>query len=225
MAVFRSPLSKGSISDALADFPEQGKSFFRKGFALLNDVPQDKWDAVIEACLESFHLGYSKEVKELASRIGLSEDDTRTILGTVSMTVAVMSSREEPAEEFVRVAAATNILDDETKNSALALVGRLVKKRSWLSEALKKSTMGVEVLPSLDAFEIVVDVRVSFSEENRIEFAVPVAIVHLDTDAPRQEVWFQLTRRQVERMIEDLHETLKRMEEAEKLAAKISDNK
>ena len=62
--------------------------------------------------------------------------------------------------------------------------------------------------------EIVIDLRMAFEQQAVFE-AVPVAIVHIDTDADNEEMWFQASRAQLERLRIDIDEAIKRMEVAE----------
>jgi len=79
--------------------------------------------------------------------------------------------------------------------------------------------LAAQTLPSLDTFDISVDLRLRFKDE-QIQDAVSVAVVHLDTDATNRELWFQMTRGDVELVIEKLNSTLKQMDTAEKLHSK-----
>ena len=74
------------------------------------------------------------------------------------------------------------------------------------------------VLPSFDGFESVLDVRIGEGEQKGV--AVPVAIAFLDTDARDEQLWFQLTKEDVQELIE-LNALLKRFEAADELVAKI----
>jgi hypothetical protein len=56
--------------------------------------------------------------------------------------------------------------------------------------------------------------------DRQIENAVPVALVHLDTDVSNRELWFQMTRGDVEAVIERLTRVLQQMDVAEKLFPK-----
>lgn len=53
-------------------------------------------------------------------------------------------------------------------------------------------------------------------EEGQIAAALPVAVVHMDTDSRGQEVWFQINQRQLERTINELSNALKEIQEAER---------
>lgn len=216
MATFRIPISSGSIRDAFSDIPSQGRLYFRGGFSILSKVAKERWDSLLLAAVESFNEGYGPDTTKLSSLVGLSEEDTRTALGTLGMVSAVMSSRKEAATEFVDVAISTGILDEGLRVQILDLVNAVSTKRDELRKVLERSSLAKEVLPSINEFDVAVDVRLSFSQNGPIEFGVPVAVVHLDTDAYKHEIWFQMTKRQVQRMVDDLQEALRRMDETQK---------
>jgi hypothetical protein len=73
-------------------------------------------------------------------------------------------------------------------------------------------------LPSLVDFETAVDVRLRF-EKGQIKAGVPVVLVHIDTDATHEELWFQMTKAQAERLCTSLNDLLKDLEKAERVAS------
>ena len=72
------------------------------------------------------------------------------------------------------------------------------------------------VLPSLVQFETTVDLRIQFDNEKPKDF-VSIAVVHIETDAENTEIWCQLSRFQIETILDKLKNTLKEMEIAEGL--------
>jgi hypothetical protein len=60
-----------------------------------------------------------------------------------------------------------------------------------------------------------VDIRIGF-DNDEIALAVPVVLVHIDTDSKDQEIWFQMSKGQLKTAIEDLTKILLRVEAAEK---------
>jgi hypothetical protein len=69
-----------------------------------------------------------------------------------------------------------------------------------------------------------VDFRFKFDKDNEIETGVPVAIVHIDTDA-RPELFLQMSRSDVEMMIEKLNIVLKQMSTATRAFEKFGSGK
>ena len=79
--------------------------------------------------------------------------------------------------------------------------------------------IGSEILPSLSSLDVTVDLRLRL-RAGKPDIAVPIAIFHVDTDSYNQEVWFQATKADVERMQKQLKEILERMESAEQWASR-----
>ena len=69
----------------------------------------------------------------------------------------------------------------------------------------------------LTKFSTMIDLRPGFSEDERsIKFTVPVVIARVTNDETDDDVWFQMSKRQVERLIIDLQNVLVKVEVAEK---------
>ena len=97
----------------------------------------------------------------------------------------------------------------------------VITNRPFIKRALETSRLSTQLLPSLLNFEAVVDVRFGF-EKGRLSENVPVIIMHIDTDSMGQEIFLQLTKTSLERMIKDLEETLKNVVQVEKWIAQKS---
>jgi hypothetical protein len=78
-----------------------------------------------------------------------------------------------------------------------------------------RAQLAGEVLPSLLALDMAVDIRIRVSDGGLKTF-VPVAILHLDTDTP-QGVWVQLTKGEVQETIDQLTRCLEELSLAETL--------
>jgi hypothetical protein len=74
-----------------------------------------------------------------------------------------------------------------------------------------------EVLPSFARLDIAVDIRVQIAE-GRVEYTVPGAIVRIDTDSDQAELVLQLSRGDLEDVIQKLSEGLENMKIAEAFA-------
>lgn len=131
----------------------------------------------------------------------------------------VIAERTPPS--FVQTAIENELLDEATKESVLAFCEVVATALPDIKQALQRSTLADEVLPSLTVLSTTVDLRPSF-EEGQVKLVVPVALLLLATDAAEQRVWCQLNKAQLEQVIKDLRSTLRRMEQAEQWAEKVS---
>ena len=75
------------------------------------------------------------------------------------------------------------------------------------------------VLPSLAEFEVTVDLRIRV-ENGEVQDFVPVALAHIDTDAYNNEFWFQLSRADIDILLQKLTNCAREMDLGEELLKK-----
>jgi hypothetical protein len=90
--------------------------------------------------------------------------------------------------------------------------------REEIRANVDRAQLAGEVLPSLTALDIVVDLRIRVSNR-AVKTFVPVAVLRLDTDS-RQEVLVQLTKGEVQDTITQLTRCLDELDLAETLVAR-----
>jgi hypothetical protein len=207
------------LEEAFAEMPEGVKSFLREGFAVFSRLPEKSFTDVLAVVLDSIQSGSGVGENELASRLGLGREDARVLLASMTLLSTIIATREETAEQLVRLAANSKLIESNYVDSAITFFRAVVADRSSVKRSMERSSVASEVLPSLLDFETTVDLRLEF-ERGRVNESLPIALVHLDTDAQGGEVWLQLNKMQVEKIIKDLQETLRKMEEAERWASK-----
>lgn len=210
--------SRGTLEGVFADIPQGIKGFLRDGFNLLTKLHENDITEVFGVVAESIQLGYGVGETGLASKIGITDSEARAVLASASLFASILSTRDVTAEEFVRAAIQAQVLEDTHKDSALAFCKLVVRQRASLKEAIEQAGLADVVLPSLSTFETTVDLRLNV-DKGKIVATVPVALIHLDTDAQGQEIWVQLTKRQVAKILAELQEALQTMEEAERWAS------
>jgi hypothetical protein len=216
--------SRGTLADIFSDFPAGAKAFLKEGFAILAKLSERAIEDVSGIVIESIQSGYGVGEVELVTKTGISKEEAKPLLAVTSLIASMLSSREEGPEDLLRGATDAGILESKHQQAALRFSESVVRNRGLLKQVMELSRLAGGVLPSLTDFETTVDVRLGF-EKARVGVSVPLAIVHLDTDAQGQEVWFQLTKKQVQRIIDDMQTTLRRMEEGEKWAERGSQGK
>jgi hypothetical protein len=207
--------SAGTLDDAFGDIPEDVKRFFKRGFALLPRIPQEKYGELIviaAANLESSHLA-PKVPSEVASLLNVTELEAVSLLGVASVVMSVMTQRQEGPEDFVGAAQKAGMLEPAAVQAATAFAGLVRRDRDSLSLIVERARVGVEVLPSFRRIATTTDVRLGF-KKGSITVAVPVTIALLMTDSGKS-LWFQLTKGQLERAISDLQEAKQELEAAE----------
>jgi hypothetical protein len=206
--------ARGPISELFAGMPAGLKGFMREGFASLAKIPQSKRDELMQVILDSIDSGTVGTEREAQTKLGVSADDSRALLTAAGLIASTLSRRDDSPEALVQELEKAGALDAVDRPAVLRFASDVVAERSTVKQAVERSQLAGSVMPSLMLFESAVDVRLSF-DKNRVAFSVPVLMVHIDTDAEGQEMWLQLSRRQVQRVIEDLQEALKQMSSAD----------
>ncbi len=210
------------LPEMLPPIPERAKPFVREGFRILgefSDAQQDVLSSASEILTDP--LSALRE-DDLALKLSIEQEEVRPLVSSLRMITSVLSSSEVTAEELLDFLEKEEVIVDESqKNTVLAVAKEIERNRGALRQGIDKSRLGSEILPSLDEFEITVDIRLGFEKEE-VTLAVPVALMHLATDVPHEDIWFQMTKSHVERLVEDLQEILLRMNSAEKLAESFS---
>lgn len=209
--------SRGSLEEAFSEMPPGLRSFLSEGFIILSKLTREKVGELVPFVLESVQSGSGSDYKNLATQLDMERKDARLLLGSMTLLASMLSGREDTVQQFIKSAVDARIVNPEATGVATTLFEGLVADRAVLRQAMTRSSVSSEVLPSLLEFESTVDLRLGF-DKFKVSFAVPVALLHLDTDASGQEVWLQVTRKQLENMIKDLEETLRKVVEAEKWA-------
>jgi hypothetical protein len=121
----------------------------------------------------------------------------------------------EPVPTIVDALLSAEILDKNAQAAITAVLNELERDRSSVSSALRRASLATRLLPSLTDLSCVVDIRIGF-DNDEIALAVPVVLMHIDTDSNNQEIWFQMSKGQLKTAIEDLTKILLRVEAAEK---------
>jgi hypothetical protein len=82
---------------------------------------------------------------------------------------------------------------------------------------MERRSLAMQTLPSLTSFDVSVDLRFKF-DKDEIADRVAVALVHIGTDVT-EEMWLQLSRGDIDMILQSLTETLRRMDAVEKFCA------
>jgi hypothetical protein len=215
LSSYRFPLIPGRpFSESLKAIPREFASYLRQGFSLLSKVPADRYQTLLERVVESIDYPQLRSQEPFVTALGLKEEDMNPLVAAVSMLCVSLASTDETAESITKAAQNAQIVSESDTRATLAFSTLIVNDRARMKELLQRSHTASRVLPTLDTFDIAIDTRLSFKNED-IVFAVPVLVAHVDTDSGTDEVWFQMSKVQVRLLIEKLQEALRRLEIAE----------
>ena len=213
------------LSTVFSTAPDSIRGQFALGLKTISKLSDEQLRELLEILIESFASRAPVQETDVSVRFKTSPEEAVGLVTTSSITAATLSTREDTVDQFVDAQSKAQWIGDGKTSEAAARLGRItVANRDRLKDALARSRLGAESLPVLTQFEATIDIRPNFDKEsNQITFAVPIAILHIDTDAEGQEVRFQLTKRELEKMSNDVKDALKRMEEAERWMKELTD--
>lgn len=215
MSSFHFPIVPGRpLSESLSTVPPSFASYLRQGFGVLSGVPEKHFDVLIEQIVGKIDSPRLYGEERFAADLGLKDEDIGPLVAAVSLIGVALASGNESPENVVQASSAAKILNEADKPRLLEFTKRITQNRATLREAMRRSRVASRVLPALDEFETAVDVR-PVIEKGHVEFSIPVVMVHIDTDAAHEEIWFQMSKSQLEYLLEKLKDTLRSVEEVE----------
>jgi hypothetical protein len=167
--------------------------------------------------LESVASGAEPEVSDVSIKFGLDQAEARSLLGAINFLGVILSAPGEQEDESKMSDGmlAAEIISKDAQVTVVSLLNELQRERSTVAGAFRRAALAHRLLPTLIDLELMVDVRMDF-DKDQIALAVPVVLMHIDTDAADQEIWLQMNKGQLHKAIEDLKKTLARLEAAER---------
>jgi hypothetical protein len=202
------------------DIPPDAKRAAKLGFTILASLTDPERADLAKIALKTFETSGELEVQRLSEALKLSSEDAGALMSAISFTAAMISTRDDPAEEVFRNVLKEEMIDAGDVESAVQFTNLLLPQRTALKEQARLKRLSSAILPSLVGFHTTLDVRFGFSE-GQIDVAIPVAIAHIHTDVDSAgDYYFQMDKNDVQEVIEKLQKLLERFETAEKWAAK-----
>jgi len=221
MPTFSFPSSPATtLEETLLHLSPTLKTSLKQGFSFLSKLPEQKYDellAVVQEIISVRSLN-SAGLEKIATKLGLSKNAVSNLVPSVATVISILSGNEEKAEQFVQTAIKEKLVEESDRSALLKFIETTVRQRGSLERTLEQATISSRTLPSFSNLSTSIDVRLAF-KDGKIKIAVPVAVLHLDTDSD-QEIWLQMNIGQVEKVIEELQETLRHLQEAEQWAEK-----
>ena len=226
----RFPLLPSQLLERLTEIPKAAKDHLKQGFTTLAQLsPQERHDTlalVVDIISTPSESLQESLVDRLSSRLKISKEQASKLYAAAALSSALNSLQQDtPPEQLVQSAIQAGIIETANEDIALTLFQALAQDRGPLNQVFQRSALADKLLPSLSDWETTVDVRLAFNKDNKVRFTVPVILLYLRTDARDQRLWFQATKPQLEQLIKDLQDTLRRAEQAEQWAKQASSSK
>jgi len=191
------------LSREIADFPDRAKASARQGFQIINGLSETDRAKAIEVMFSSLERGGgSIDIERLSNEIpSLTRRDAGRVLTALSFSFALLTQSEVTPTEFIE-AGRENLFDAGGEITASAIADVVINRRATLDKAMARNRLANAVLPSLAQF-------------------VPVALAHIDTDTDNIEFWFQLSRADIDILLDKLTKCAREMDVSEELLNKV----
>jgi hypothetical protein len=209
------------MSEAIASIPDHIKPMIASGFRIASIMPLEKSEKLLKLAIQDYidrTDTLSKDGREI--EFDLPRAEYWRAASALIPLVGILLEGEGQAHEFVDAAKSANLVDEESRARILSLAEAVVADRGRSSQIERQVRLGAAVLPSFDKIEYVTDIRVRITD-GKIE-SIPVAILYLQTDAEDERLWFQLTKRQLQVLLDMLKQAESDMSVVEAAAAKIT---
>jgi hypothetical protein len=205
---------------APASYPDM-LNMLTRGFKAAASMSQaDRHEVVTDILRAFFDAGQTEDPKVVAERYKLTPSEAREMTIALSMMTVTLAEVSVSVEQFFEVGIAKGALDEQIATALRGDAERIIAERARVKEGVQRGSLANEVLPSVLGFNYAVDLRLKFEKE-KLTASVPVLVAYLDTDGEGQRVWFQLTRADTERLIEQLQTGLESLKAASSLADKF----
>ena len=131
------------------------------------------------------------------------------IVAAVTFQASALFAANCSLEAFVAKATETGVLKEEYV-SAVRVFGEkhLGSHSTALNESLVRANVSTRILPSFHSLSTTIDIRVA-TVKDKHAVTIPVAIAELLTDVDDEKLIFQLTRRDVDQLMEQLGKVTK----------------
>lgn len=211
------------LSDLISDIPEALLKRTRSGFSVANSVSEEMLRSGVLSFTSTLDRGGSTFDPEPFEKIfGTSKRDSGTLVSAISVVVGLLTQTRVSADDFVR--AAVGKLFEEKDAPAAARIARIVNEdRDRLDKTIERRYLAAQTLPSLNSFDVSVDLRLQF-DGSEVREGVPVAVVYIATDG-NPELWLQLTQADVALIVEKLGSISQQMNSAAELFSRSRGSK
>ncbi|SRR6266508_5457214 len=207
-----------SVSDSFSNIPEFVRDQLARGFVVLSRIPEQNYSTILDKALEPIVSRRPLKEEEVTEKLGISGPDVAALFTASGMMAFTLATIRTTPEEFLNAGIKAGIIDEA--NSAPVLKFGKAIPIGVVKASIQSSKLSTEALPLLDDFETTVDVRVKF--DGSTELALPVVVMRIGTNRDSRNLHFQMTKQELEKMIEDLNETLNRFRRAEEWLKKRS---
>jgi len=206
----------------LSAYPTDAHMFFKQGFSAAARLSDEVRGKVVDELVANFRRGKRRvDGSTLRSMTGLSSLDSERLMSAYSLLIGLLSEAEVSLDDLVE-AGRDVIYFPEDGASMLAILKPINEGLGEIDAAVQRAQLAGRVLPSFQRMEVVIDLRLQFAD-GKVKHHIPVAVAYLKTDVATEDMWFQMSRGDVEDTIKSLNEVLSNMIAAETIYSAKSD--
>jgi hypothetical protein len=220
MSSIRIPMASEQLAaHLLSEIPEEARKGFRRGYSIVGKLSAEKQQKLLSRSIEYLEEQVvSLSPKDLQKELDLNEQDTEAVLGAVMLLASGVAAQAsgKATEDVVAELAKAQMIDAEDLPRIEALYSTVKSRSRELESRMERSQLAARILPAFRRSRTAVDVRVESGEKR---LAVVVGLVHVHTDSRDESINFQITPRLLEKLIKNLQELQREMEEAEKMVS------
>lgn len=200
-----------TLRELFDDMPKSMAARLKKGLKQLMSLSESQHASLVEQIFEVTAAEKSPAEQTLLRNLGgLQEREALSLFMAAGMVASIVSTQEVKPDELLALLVDHQLVEDAENAGILRFIKMAESDRRRLGRKLAQSRLQQDVLPSLTAVELAIDVRHSLETDER-SVTVPVLLMHVDTDAAHVELWLQLTVAQVAALAEDLNKALDRL--------------
>ena len=203
------------VADFVSDFSPARRSLLRKTLDGLSRFSDGRRRTLLVE-LSSFIQSETRPTEEEMKSFPESEEDLAQYLSSVTTLLSFLRGGETGADILSGVGSALN-LSEPTKLAVSELLQAIEERRSELDAGRDQQKLADATLPSLERTHFSVDLRVQV-KDGQVVLHTPVVIAHFDTDAMNQELWFQMSKMELEKLQKDLSRVSVKLDALEKWA-------
>jgi hypothetical protein len=211
------------VSQAFEMLPGAFRIFLKEAFSRLAKVVTAGKLAELESLASSEDATNTplsrSAAKAAAVQLGVGIEEVPGIFASATFCVGILvAQKRTTADELVSAGIEAGLIAPSDRSSVHRFAESIIANRGSIADTGKRHRLVQALLPSLTSFSCLVDLRPSFTDDaSAINFCVPVVIGHLVNDST-EDVWIQMSRAQVERLILDMQEVLRKVDVLEKWA-------
>jgi hypothetical protein len=200
------------MSEVLSRLPRAFRDDAEKGFAVLASIPEQHYDEIVESAIVMME-SRRPPLDELKKNLGLTVNEATSVF-SAAMVVVPLFDQKTKVEDFFEAASKVKLIDGSLVDKLRPFMDRVAAHGLEIATVLRKAALTDQVLPSFMNMNVAVDMRIGFTE-GRVDVAVPIALIHIETDRENQELWLQCSKQQMLLIKDDIEAALKKMEAAE----------